>query len=72
MKAVAETPTVLAARGRDRPRRESSSSRLKTTGEEGVLRSAGENAQLVLAPRGKMKNLLFGVLKVESGYWLHD
>ena len=44
MKAVAETPTVLAARGRDRPWRESSSSKLMTTGEEGVLRSAGVNA----------------------------
>ena len=65
MKAVAETPTVLAARGRERPRRESSSSKLMTTGEGGGLRSAGVNALLVR--RGKMTGLLFGELEAESG-----
>ena len=69
MKAVAETPTVLAARGRDRPRRESSSSRLKTTGEEGVLRSAGVYERV--APRGTMTGLFLGVMQV-AVYWLHD
>ena len=69
MKAVAETPTVLAARGRDRPRRESRSSRLMTTCEGGVLRSAEDNA--LLARRGEMKNLLFGEPKAESRKGFH-
>ena len=47
LKAVAEMPTVLAARGRGRPRSESSCSRLITTGDEGFPLSARVGKQLV-------------------------